>query len=149
MFCQLCGTKIVEGEFFCRNCGEISKSIIFLEDKTNWLKRIGFFSLGILGSLIIVGIFIFLINVIFSGLKSSLTALWFFFILNTLFAGLISVTLFELRKVRNKLNDEREKRRTLLYEKSPQLIEEKNFEGVPFSISEETTKKFTLEEKKS
>jgi hypothetical protein len=46
MFCHLCATKIEEGDFFCRNCGEISPVLVSTLDKRNWLATAGIFALS-------------------------------------------------------------------------------------------------------
>jgi hypothetical protein len=48
MYCYLCSTKIEEGSSFCRNCGAESVAALSTDTGPGWLKKSGYFSLGVL-----------------------------------------------------------------------------------------------------
>ena len=145
MFCQLCGTKIEDGEIFCRTCGEMSQSIIFFEDRPNWLKRGGLFFLGVAAFCALL--FAFLLIGGFFPIMGRNPELVFgiLFFSCVLLSGLISVLLFETKRAHKKLNEEREKRRVAFSNKAAKQIEDTNFEAIPYSVTEHTTKKYIRE----
>lgn len=138
MFCHLCGNKIKEDEVFCRNCGEMTKHLS--ENEPDWLKRSGLFLLGMVGFCVFLIVFLFLIQAFLPLWKSPQTLVVLLLVSSVLLSGLTSILLFEKNRSRKKLLAERKKEQAALPKNEPRLIEEKDFEAVPISVTEFTTK---------
>ena len=144
MFCQSCGTKIEEGDLFCRNCGETSEALTYLADKQNLLAQGGLFiaGSGAFGAvLMIVTVILF---ALIPALKSPETALWILLVMGSLVSGVVTVLLREYRITRRKLLEERERRRVLLSSGEINRIETEEIRGLPYSVVDQTTQKFKV-----
>lgn len=137
MFCQSCGNIIKEEQTFCRMCGEqVSFGELSLP-KTDLVKRVSFFSLGVITILIFLFIYFFLRTTL--GLHDAFTII--LLLIWTLFsAGTISVLLMEMKELKKSFKkDESNKKIENLHAESKQ-IEEKSFVPVSWSVTDKTTK---------
>jgi len=160
MFCPNCGNKIETGQSFCRTCGvELGKSLQILTtngskaiEKTDWLKRMGLFSLGAIGGIGVATLFVFLIAGILR--LSQEFGLFSFMILSVIIWGVIAVMFFEKYKPKNKRPQESEDKsadkegylppyRAELWKTNRQL-KESTFEPIP-TVTEHTTELFYSE----
>lgn len=88
MYCHLCATRIDEGDYFCRNCGEASKVPYTANGETGWPSAIGYFLLGSALFAVFIFALLFLISSVFPLLPSPQLTILILFVLNTVFAGL-------------------------------------------------------------
>ena len=142
MFCHLCATKIEKGDFFCRNCGEISPVLVSTLDKRNWLATAGIFALcAISYSVLLFAIFQILI-MFDPGLRSPFPFIWLLLVSGSVASGVCVVLARDRSEMKRKLESEREKRRTILTEAAaPQLVGNTP-QDPAFGITEHTTVKF-------
>lgn len=142
MFCHLCATRIEEGDFFCRNCGEESVPVLAELNRRNWLRTVGFFTLGVVGFGAFAIMLPLLVLFLFPSMKDPLTVMWVLFILGVLVAGLGAAVLGELADTKRKLKGEREKRRTSLSRTARPAITQGQEPQMPNgSVTEPTTVK--------
>jgi hypothetical protein len=151
MFCPNCGTKNEIKQRFCRSCGielkEFLQGLSRLEKlditNTDWLKKLGVFSLGCFSAAIIC----LLCVLIFSSLRLDLgSALVFMMVLFGIALGWLAIFLFDNYELKNALKSTREPENYL----PPTHIErwntnkelpESSFEPIP-SVTEPTTELF-------
>jgi hypothetical protein len=148
MYCPNCGTKNETKQRFCRSCGielkeflaGLSKLEKFEIADTDWLKKLGVFTIGLVGAVLIC----LLCVLLFSSLRLDLgSALVFMMILFGIALGVLAVFLFDNYELKNALKSTRE-RETYL---PPAQVERWNtnkelpkssFEPIP-SVTESTT----------
>ena len=151
MFCPTCGTKNDIQQSFCRTCGmelkevlqTLSKNEGFKIEDSDWLKKLGVFTIGGFAAFIIC----LLTIAVFSSLSFPIgAALIFLMILFGLTLGFLSVTLFDKHQLKNAIKAQKNDENYL----TPQQIErwhtnkqlnESSFEPIP-SITEPTTELF-------
>jgi zinc-ribbon domain len=143
MFCQLCGTKIEEGDLFCRNCGETSESLTSLADKPNLAVQGALFIGGAVAFLVALFAITQILILLDPGLRSPLTLIWILFIAGGISSGTVAVLLREYRLTRRKLIQERAKRRVLLSESQTRIIDANEAKAFPYSVVDQTTQKLT------
>lgn len=151
MFCPNCGEKIVFEQVYCRSCGmgigEMSQSLskyqAELEGKTDWLKRIGLFSIGIVSGLILLFVFI----VFARGFRLSENAgIFFLFSLIAVLSGIISVLFFEKSKPKKAKSEVIENKNYIKPAveswKTSKQLDESSFQPIG-SVTDNTTELFT------
>ncbi len=157
MFCPNCGTKNDIQQSFCRACGmeltEVLQSLSKINDlivgNDDWLKKIGVFSIGVFGALIIC----LLTIAIFSSLRLGIDlALVFLMILFGLSLGFLSVTFLDKYQSREA---KKLKKVDEIYHSTHQIerlntnkqLKESTLVPIP-SVTEQTTELFYLEKLK-
>jgi hypothetical protein len=141
MFCQSCGNVIKEEQTFCRMYGvQVSASEMFLP-KPSLVRRASFFSLGVIGVLLFLLLYIFLRRVFF--LSDNLI---FIILLTTtlILSGMISLLTMEMKELKRTFKKNKsEKKIARLHEELKQeskQIGEKSFVPIFWSITDTTTK---------
>jgi len=148
MFCQLCGTKIEEGDLFCRNCGETSESLTLLTDKPNLVALGAFFVGGAAAFPVVLFIIAQVLTLLDPNFRSPFTLIWLLFIVGSISSGTGAVLFREYRLTLRKLLEEREKRRVLLSDSQIRAIESGE-EALPHSVVDQTTQRLRPSEIRS
>lgn len=151
MFCPNCGQKTNYEQVYCRSCGaelgetshKMSKYYADLEGKTDWLKRIGLFSIGLISNVILIlGFMIF--SQAFR-LRSD-AAIIFFMLMSCLLTGFVSVLYFEKKrskKVKREFAQDNNFAPHLIeIRKSNRELNESTFQPIG-SVTDHTTELFT------
>ena len=136
MFCQKCGNEIKEEQTFCRMCGEqVSTTEISLPE-SSLVKRASFFSLGVIGSLVFLLLYIFLRRVFY--LSDNL--IFIILLITTLISsGLITLLLMEMKEIKRTIGKVTDKKEFKAFYKEPIQIEEKPFIPISWSVTDRTT----------
>lgn len=155
MFCPNCGTKNEIQQSFCRSCGMELKNIaqtlsknagLKIED-SDWLKKLGVFTIGSFSALIIC----LLTIAVFSSLRLNIgSAFVFMMVLFGLTLGYLSVILFDKHQLKKAMKTKAENylapQQIERWNTNKQLIES-SFEPIP-SVTENTTDLFYVEKLK-
>lgn len=155
MFCPNCGNKIETGQSFCRMCGmELGKSLQMLAEnssaveKTDWLKRMGIFSIGAVVGIALTIVSVFLLSVMLR--VSEEFGLFFFITVSVILWGIIAVMFFEKYKSKKLVRSEPEVKTAYLPPHQSELwktnrqLKDSSFEPIP-SVTEPTTEIFYVE----
>jgi hypothetical protein len=154
MFCPNCGTKNDVQQSFCRSCGMELKDVLqslskiegFKIANTEWLKKLGIFTIGGFAGLIIC---LFLV-LVFSSIRLDLgSALVVTMILFGITLGVLTVNLFNNFELKNLLKSKSKRENLpgpLQFERlhTNKQLNESSFEPIP-SITESTTELIYME----
>lgn len=141
MFCHLCGSKIQEDDFFCRNCGEASVPILAELDKRHLSIAIGAFLLGAAGFFLVVFSLITILFALLPLMKGPQTAIFILFAAGMIVSGIGVAAFREFRITKRKLQEERDKRRASLSNAVHPGLSVGQFADFPGSVTESTTVK--------
>lgn len=136
MYCYLCGTQILDGDSYCRNCGEISAALPASKTRNRWLYTTGNFLLGAVLFLAAAVLTATLLS------NSPQFTILMFLIFGSLLGGLSMVMFKRLRG-----NSVRERQvaaeKKLSQTSDPPLLDQpkERFIHVPPSVTETTTTK--------
>ena len=157
MFCPNCGTRNDVQQSFCRTCGlelkEVLQGLSKIEGlnlvDSDWLRKLGIFTIGGLAALLIC----LLTIAVFSSLQLNIGAAFIFMmILFGITLGFLSITLvdkYQLKKAQNGKNDEKNYLSPRQIERwnTNKQLNESTFEPIP-SVTESTTELFYVEKMK-
>lgn len=144
MYCQLCGNIIEEGDLFCRNCGETSKSLTLIADRPNFVAQGAFFIGGVLGFAILFFIITQILVALDPTIRSPILAIWILIVMGGIASGAGAILLMEYRGTRRKLLEEREKRRVLLSGGKIAVADAEEVKALQYSVIDQTTQKFKV-----
>jgi hypothetical protein len=151
MFCPNCGQKTNFEQIYCRSCGtelsetshKISKYYAGLEEKIDWLKRTGLFSIGV-----VLGVaLIFLVILFHDAFRLEKGPVILFFMgFSVVLMGVVSVLYFEKRqskKIKAELLQDKHFAPSVLEMRSTNReLNESSFQPIG-SVTDYTTELFT------
>lgn len=155
MFCPNCGQETNLEQTYCRSCGaeirepsyKVSKHDADLEVKTDWLKRAGLFSIGIINSFALIIIAMIILRAFDMGGDRGLPFLLLLLMsLTAILAGTVSVLYFEKTqsgKLKKRLTKGKKLVPALFEQKSTRKkLNESSFQQIN-SVTDHTTELFT------
>lgn len=137
MFCQSCGNAIESRQTFCRICGEQISASVTSPPESSLIKRLSSFSLGVVGALIFLFLYVILrrtFNLAADGLFIAVLLSAF-----VIFSGLIASLLVELKEIKKSVKIAEGKKRFEIAGEEPKRLEEKSFIPVSWSVTDRTT----------
>ena len=143
MYCYFCATEILDGDSYCRNCGEESAAIPVAVQNGSWISSLGSFLLGAILYVLVLFFVVSLLDTLLHGTPQ--LAILILLVFGALVSGACMVLLRKLRAKPVRKRVRAKEKKSAEISDTPLLdLPRERFIRVPDSVTDSTTSKLKV-----